>query len=120
MADLGDRADDDLVDGSQDGRQGGPSGTDGGIGGVAASDERARQSVALLMAAARDDRHAVAILSMSLDVEQAREVAVFCAYVAARQFAADETRWSRPGLYDSVLQELALRLAAGEPGGSEG
>ena len=83
--------------------------------GAAAEDTTARDAVALLMAAMRDDQMAVAVLVSELDVQRAREVAIFCAYTATRQFEAVETARSTPGLFAGVLEDMALQIASRDP-----
>ncbi|MFC3690270.1 hypothetical protein [Aquipuribacter hungaricus] len=71
-----------------------------------------RDGIALLMAAMRDDPVAVALLLEDWSARQTRDVAVFCAYLAAGHLKAAETQHSQPGLYDAALHDVALQLAA--------
>lgn len=79
-----------------------------------------RDGIALILAALRQDTTALALLSAEMDVPAARDAAVFCAMIAADQFEARDRARSTPGHYTTVLQHLALELAASQDGTTTG
>lgn len=75
-----------------------------------------RDGIALILAALRQDTTALALLIAEMDVQAARDAAVFCSLIAADQFHARDRARATPGHYTSVLQHLALELAAAHGG----
>ncbi|WP_340289808.1 hypothetical protein [Aquipuribacter hungaricus] len=75
-----------------------------------------RDGVALMLAALRQDTEALALLSEDMDLARARDVAMFCALLAADQFQERELERATPGHYTTVLQALAVQLAATQDG----
>lgn len=75
-----------------------------------------RDGIALVLAALRADPTSLALLTAQMDTQAARDAAIFCAYVAAEQFTRLETSQHTPGHYETVLQQLALQVAASPHG----
>lgn len=75
-----------------------------------------RDGIALVLAALREDPTAVALLTADMDAQAARDSAVFCAYLAAEQFARLEAAQDAPGRYATIFQAFAMQVAASPEG----